>query len=116
MTRIYPGNLLQSMLSQKPVKHGAQSRCIFCLAFPYGQATPSLGLQCNEIGFIARNIFSQFLIPEIRIGCRSATLTTIMPVPEAAMNENHRLVLWQNNVWFSRQVFTVKPKPKPHAV
>lgn len=39
-----------------------------------------------------------------------------MPVPEAAMDENHRVMLPQDNIWSTGEFSVVKPETKPLSV
>ena len=47
---------------------------------------------------------------------RGAGLASPVPVPEAAVDEYHGLVLRQHNIRPPRQLLSVKPEPIPHAV
>ena len=39
-----------------------------------------------------------------------------MSVPEAAVNKDYGMVLWENDVRLSFKIFAVKPKTKTHRV
>lgn len=52
--------------------------------------------------------------PLAPVGWRCAVLAVAMPVPEAAVDENHGLVLRQHDVRPSRQRLSVQPEPIPH--
>jgi len=38
--------------------------------------------------------------------------TTFMPMPKTTMNKYDGSILWQHNIWFAGQVFTVQPVSK----
>src|SRR5665213_1230213 len=45
-----------------------------------------------------------------------ATPAAVMPMPEAAVDEDRNVPFWQNQVWAAGQVLSMKPESKPQAV
>ena len=63
------------------------------------------------------NIPGKFFPPEFRSGFRRGGFgTSLVPVPEASVNENNRAVSGQDNVGFAGQIFPVQPEPESESV
>jgi len=58
--------------------------------------------ECQLISVVACNISLQFVQPPFcsRLG-QAGVSAAFVPVPEAAVNENHSVVLWHDYVWVS---------------
>ena len=64
---------------------------------------------------IISDVAIKLLLPELCIAFRSSTaLTPLMAVPKTPMDKDNGLVLRQHNIGFTRQVFSMEPKPVPH--
>lgn len=82
--RLFPGGLLQ-------------------FALPHHDDIPAHLPQFLLLPCVAFNVSFEFMIPEFPVGCRSACIpATLMPVPEAAVDEYNGLVLWQHDIRMSR--------------
>lgn len=55
-------------------------------------------------------------LPERGVRGRDPSLLAAVAVPEAAFDEYCRCVLWQNDVWSSREVSPVEPESKPESM
>lgn len=74
-------------------------------ALPYPDDTPSKGFQLAFVTDIAGNITLYLLFPELNIGLwQSEIPATLMPVPEASVDEYHGLVFGENNIWIAWQL------------
>lgn len=70
------------------------------LAFPYDQHVPPERLQRAGRAAITRNISDKLLRPKPSPALRSVSEgTSAVTVPKAAVDENHRPVLGQYDVW-----------------
>lgn len=82
--RLFPGGLLQ-------------------FALPHHNDLPAHFLQLLLLPCVALDVSFELLIPEFPVGCRSACIpASLMPVPEAAVDEYNGLVLWQHDIRMSR--------------
>ena len=76
-----------------------QSLRVFCLAFPDHDASPAKFSQRPLMEFVAGSVAIEFCQPPCAaIRRRGAVLTTFVPMPEAAVNEDDGLVPGQNDV------------------
>jgi hypothetical protein len=67
------------------------------------------------MNFVPRSISVQFLQPEFpAVRWRRAILALLVPVPEAAVDEDHGFVFRQDDIRFTGQIVDVQPKPVAH--
>lgn len=93
--------------------HGSFDR-LFQRTLPNDRHAPAKGVKSLCMAFVATDIFLKFLFPEQLIGPRSSCIaTTLVPMPEAAMDKYHSLVLRKHQVRRTRQRFHVKSISKP---
>jgi len=55
------------------------------------------------------NVNGKLFFPELLAGLRPLEQMTSMPMPEAAMNKNHGVIFWKNEIWLAWQAFVVEP-------
>jgi hypothetical protein len=69
------------------------------------------------ISAVACNISLQFALPPFRSRLWQAGISAaLVPVPEAAVHENHSVVLWHDYVWVAWQILPVQAETIAHAV
>ena len=87
------------------------------VALPDNKDTPSLVFELASCLFMSVDVLLKLLHPEVytafRGVCKSASR---MPVPEAAVNEDHCLELWQDNIRGSGKRFNMQSEAVPHSV
>jgi len=82
------------------------------LTFPNHQNAPPLCFQSFDVPAVPFCCAAPLFFPELRPGFRrDHSPPAIVGVPEAAVNENYRSIFRQDNIRFSRQVFSVQPIP-----
>lgn len=87
------------------------------LTFPYDQHVPAQSLKTGDIIRITLLIPTDFFRPKLRIGFRQSRIAAKrMAMPEAAVDENHRVVFSKHNVRPSRKVAPMQRIAKPAAV
>jgi hypothetical protein len=69
--------------------------------------------QCAPIILAVANYF---LSPELRSRFWPFEKVATVPVPKAAVNKNHRVVLWKYKVWLTGKPAVVKSKAKPSSM
>ena len=86
---------------------------VFEFTFPDDENFPACSLQCRFVSPITVYIALKLRFPKLDIALGRVTKPAIfVPMPEAAVNENCRLPLWQNNVGFARKLLGVESKAK----
>ena len=84
------------------------------LALPKRQHAPTCVNQRSLLLLISRGVAIKFLPPELDTSFRHRGLaTTRMTVPEAAVDENRRSVLRQDDIGRAGQAAALKPEPEP---
>ncbi len=83
---------------------------------PHYRSTPPPGSESVKVLAIAFNISPDFCAPKILPALGPAEHRAIMPVPEAAVDENDRTMLLQNNIGSTRKLLVMKPEAKPPSV
>jgi hypothetical protein len=86
-------------------------------AFPDHARPPSMFLKTVFGSAIALHVTRKLGLPKLTIGGRiSSKTTTLVPVPETAMNLYRRSVARKNNVWPPWQCSIMDPETKPEPV
>lgn len=100
------------------IRHGFQKPIHFCFGpadatLPKLENTPILLEQFGSGSGVSFHILVEFQSPEIFARPRSCGIsTTLMSVPEAALNENAELVTWKHHVWPTRKLSRVQSIPE----
>lgn len=82
---------------------------MFQRALPDGGHTPAKSPECFHVSSVAINIVQEFPLPELFVGPRCGGIAaTFVPMPEAAMDEHHRPVLWEHKVRGAGQLSDMK--------
>ena len=82
---------------------------VFQRALPNGGHTPAKSPECLHVSPVAIDIAQEFPLPELLVGSRgSGIAATFVPMPEAAMDEHHRPVLWEHKVRGAGQLSDMK--------
>lgn len=91
---------------------GSQKFGFACLAFPNHDDAPTGVLQFGGHHSVSMLVGGEFPKPEfgsrLWIGCLSASG---VPMPKAAVYEDHEASAWKNEVRLSWQVLPVQPEP-----
>lgn len=110
-------NSTSDLFAKKVCNALSQPGRIGNLAFPNNKDPPSKLLQLPHHSCVTLDIRLEFFPPErhprFRRGRERAGF---VPMPKAAMNENHRAVSRKNDVRRSRQLPWPKPEPESHLV
>ena len=78
-------------------------------ALPDSGHTPAKSPECLRVSPVTIDIFLKFLLPEHLVGSGSCGIaTTLVSMPEAAVDENHRPVLRKNKVRGTGQLSDMK--------
>lgn len=83
---------------------------------PNYRCPPPLGLESVKVFVVACNVSPDLCAPKILPTLGPAEQSAIMPVPKAAVDENDRAMLLQNNIWSTRKLLVVKSETKPSCV
>ena len=84
---------------------GQRIKAFFDFTFPYDDNMPAGLLQRGLFFFIAFNVALEFLRPEFHVGFRHCgDFAAFMAMPEAAVDENHRMPFGQNDIGMSGQL------------
>ena len=84
------------------------------LAFPYRQDGPSKSCQCLFGSSVPSDGCCEFRSPEFGTGFwGAAVLTSLMAMPETAVDKDGQLVTRENQVRPAREILAVEPKAKP---
>lgn len=87
------------------------------LAFPSDDDFPALSLEQVTGPSIAGDVSIELFDPEFGIAFwRGGNLASRMTMPEAPVDEHHRLVSREHNIRLSRKVLAMEPEPKPKRV
>ena len=82
---------------------------MFQRALPDDGHTPAKSPERFHVSPVAINIVQEFPLPELLVGSRgSGIAATFVPMPEAAMDEHHRPVLWEHKVRGAGQLSDMK--------
>lgn len=82
---------------------------VFQRALPDGGHTPAKSPECFHVSPVTINIAQEFPLPELFVGPRGGGIAAaFMPMPEAAMDEHHRLVLRKHKVRRTGQLSDMK--------
>jgi hypothetical protein len=68
-------------------------------ALPHDSDPPAKDIQSGQGHSITPPVALDFLAPEFDAGTGPSEQVAVMAVPEAAMHEQNRAMLWQNHVW-----------------
>ncbi len=71
-------------------------------ALPYDGDTPAVDHKGCEDSPVPLPIVAEFLLPEARPSGREPEQGAVVPMPKAAMKENHNTVPRQNEIGFAR--------------
>lgn len=83
-------------------------KMLFDFSFPYGEYGPAVINQCLPTFIILLHIPVELGFPEFCSGLRHGCFfTSLVPVPETAVYENHGFVSAENNIGCSRQLFYI---------
>jgi hypothetical protein len=81
------------------------------LAFPNRENAPTRVFEFALNPIVARDVRIKLLAPEfdarLRRVCKPASR---VPVPEASVHEHHCLMTWQDDVWSTGKITSVKPE------
>lgn len=83
---------------------------------PHYRSAPPPGSESFKAFAIAFNISPDLCVPKVFSTLGPVKQRTVMPVPEAAMDENHRVVLPQDYIWSTGEFSVVEPETKPPSV
>lgn len=73
-------------------------------AFPDDDYPPSKSLKTSLNGRVTTAVARYLLLPEVPVCLRNDIMTAaLMPMPETAVDENHRMIFTQDYVWSPRQ-------------
>lgn len=101
--RHIPGNLLSTPLPDR--------------AFPDHLHAPPCSSERNNVPFVPGDILLELARPEVRSRRgRGREAASPVPVPEAAMHEDHRSVGGKNKIGSARKPLAVKPVPEAHSM
>lgn len=82
---------------------------VFQRALPNGGHTPAKSPECLHVSPVAINIAQEFPLPELFVGPRGGGISaTLVPMPEAAMDEHHRSVLREHKIRRAGQLSDMK--------
>lgn len=82
---------------------------VFQRALPNGGHTPAKRLKHLHVPPVAINIVLEFPLPELFVGIRSGGIAAaLVSMPEAAVNEHHRLMLRKHKVGRAGQLSDMK--------
>lgn len=85
-------------------------------ALPNDKAAPACIQLKSKRPCIPKLVALYLLLPEGRIGFWSFTVTAAMPVPEAAVHMDQRVIFRQHDVRLTRNIFCVKPETEAKSV
>jgi len=117
---LWCGNFQRRIMPRQPIANRRCNRlgCQFAhLALPDDSDTPTGLKQQLPSSPVSLDIDRKFVPPVVTICRRRAGVpATFVPMPEATVNENDRVVLWKNEIRRSRQTSSVKPETEACAV
>jgi len=83
-------------------------------ALPNNCHPPALSAQLLDMPRVACNVPLKFSSPELPICLGSGCITTaFVLVPETTVNEYHRLVFWEDQIWRARKTSRVQSIAEP---
>lgn len=95
----------------KTIKIGFSSRNHFDFALPDTDDTPAKGFQFGFVTGVPSYIVLNLLFPEVYIRLwQPEIFTVLMSMPEASVDENDGLILWQDNIRIARQLSDLHTK------
>ena len=101
----------------EPLLHGLSDqfdRLILQSTLPNNGYSPSHVQERSHASGVSLDVCGELRFPEFRTGRWSGGKSTIlMPMPEATMHENNRMVLCEDEIWFARKLRTMKPVSQP---
>jgi hypothetical protein len=77
------------------------------LALPNDFNIPAASSKTSVILAVARNVLTDFGIPERLVGRWSLALSTAMPVPKATVNEDDNAKTWQDDIGATGQALAM---------
>ena len=81
---------------------GQRIKAFFDFAFPDDNDMPAGLLQCGLFSFITFDVAFEFLFPEFHVGFwHCGDFAAFMAMPEATVDENHRMPFGQNDIGMS---------------
>lgn len=86
------------------------------LTFPYHNHPPTCFFQFPPRSEVSRNIALELAVPELGAGLRDVCESTVVAMPEAAVDEHDGPPTPQNDVRLSRQVSGMEPIAVSHCV
>jgi len=105
------------MLSEKTSQPSRQTALVFDLAFPYHQRAPALLSYRRKLFGVSRRIACELGTPEGAVGFRdTGSPASLVPVPEAAVNENCFSPTRKSDVGFTGQLAEMEPKAVTQSV
>lgn len=86
------------------------------LALPDDDDIPALRLQLAPDFLVSLLVPSHLGRPELSVGLGdSVVIAALVAMPEASVYKDNRPVLWQRDIWFSRQISFIDPVAEPQA-
>src|SRR5581483_1770393 len=83
-------------------------------ALPNDRDPPAECGQCPSLFQVPLTVALDLVAPEVRVGARKLEIpASLVPMPEAAVHENHRVVLLDDNIGTTWQTSVVQAKPEP---
>ena len=87
------------------------------VALPYNDNVPPGGGEGLLSSLVALDVSVKLPRPELHVGFgASRQVTSLVPMPIAAMDENRRAVTWQDDIRRTGQISPVKSEPMTHDV
>ena len=84
----------------------------FQLAFPDSYAMPSHICEFLLVLNVPLSVSINLILPEVDVCFRQSEETaSFVPVPKAAVDKYHRVVLAKHDVWMSGKSWVVEPEP-----
>lgn len=80
------------------------------LATPHSYHVPALRTKPSGRFLVPHDVFLDLLMPKVLIGGREFASSTIMPVPETAVDEYYGAVFRQHNIRCAGKIVSMKPK------
>jgi hypothetical protein len=84
--------------------------------FPNRKHAPSRRSECSYIPSIALFVAFELRFPEFTPSPRNASFLAVVSMPKTPLDEDSCVVLWQNQVWPSREIFSVQAEAKSSGV
>ena len=90
---------------------------MLCLAFPYNQHGPAFSFQALDVLVVPLFVPGQLWLPEIYTGFwHPGKFTSVMAVPETAVDEDDFLSTWKHQIGLPWQIGAMEAVAKPQTM